>query len=144
MYVRASSRPLSNCSRLSDITLAWIIEAAEKIQRGIKIDKSVLQLHPTTDGMQHDQRKEGFPFLTKWTRITWPGGPRTIPDQAPLHASVYERFKLPAVVQYDVARPYRPEALRKHEHLADFYKDIPEPKPENRLVAYIKGFFLTA
>lgn len=134
-----------NESRLSDITLAWMIDAAEKIQGGIKIDKSVLQPYPSVDGMQHDQRKEGFPVLTKWTQITWPGGPRKIQDpQAPLHASVYERFKLPAVVQHDVAWPYRPEALRRHEHLAEYYKDISEPKPENRIVAYIKSFFLAA
>jgi hypothetical protein len=84
-----------------------MIDAAEKVEGGIKIDKSVLQLYPSVDGMQHDQRKEGFPLLTKWIGITWPGGPRKIPDpKAPLHPSVYERFKLPAVVQYDIAAPY--------------------------------------
>jgi uncharacterized protein (DUF2235 family) len=55
-----------NESRLSDISMGWMIEAAEKIKGGIKIDKSVLQLFPSPAGMQHDQRKEGFPFLTKW------------------------------------------------------------------------------
>ena len=78
------------------------------------------------------------------TKITSPGGPRKIQNsQAPLHSKlVYERFKLPAVVQYDVARPYRPEAIRGHEHLAEYYKDISEPKPQTRIVAYIKSFFL--
>src|SRR6185437_268438 len=136
---------LENESRLSDITLAWIIEAAEKIKGGIKIDKSVLKLYPSPAGMQHDQRKEGFSFLTKWTRITWPGRTRKIPDpSAPLDPSVYERFNLPSVVQYDIEAPYRSEALRTHERLADYYKDIPEPQPGNRLVSYIKSFFLAA
>ena len=134
-----------NESRLSDIALAWMIDAAAAVRGGIEIDKSVLQPYPSADGMQHDQRKAGFPVLTKWTQITWPGGPRKIQDsQAPLHDSVYERFKLPAVVQYDVARPYRPEAIRGHEHLAEYYKDISEPKPQTRIVAYIKSFFLAA
>jgi uncharacterized protein (DUF2235 family) len=133
-----------NESRLSDISMGWMIEAAKKIKGGIKIDKSVLQLYPSPGGMQHDQRKEGFPLLTKWLRLTWPGKRRKIPDtKAPLDDSVYARFKLPAVIQYDVAAPYRPETLRTHERLTQYYKDIPEPKPENKLVAYIKSFFLT-
>jgi len=94
-------------------------------------------------GILLDQRKEGFPFLTKWTGITWPGAPRKMSDpKAPLHPSVYDRFKLPSVVQYDVAAPYRPETLRTHEGLADYYKDIPKPRPRNRLVAYFKSYFL--
>ena len=136
---------LENELRLSDITLAWMSGAAEQINGGIKIDKSVLQLYPSADGMQHDQRKDGFPFLTKWVGLTWPGKRREIKDpKAPLDDSVYERFKLPAVVQYDIAVRYRPESLRTHEGLADYYKDIPKPRPGNRLVAYIKSYFLTA
>jgi len=135
---------LENESRLSDITLAWMIEAAEIIKGGIAIDKSVLQLSPSPNGMQHDQRKEGFPVITKWTGLTWPGKRREIPGpKTTLDDSVYERFKLPAVVQYDIGAPYRPETLRTHERLADYYKDIPEPKPENKFIACIKSFFLT-
>ena len=123
--------------------MGWIIEAAEKIKGGIKIDKSVLQLYPSVGGMQHDQRKEGFPFLTKWLRLTWPAKLRKIPDpKAPLDDSVYARFKLPAVIQYDVAAPYRPETLRTHQRLTRYYKGIPEPKRQNWFVEYIKSFFL--
>ncbi len=136
---------LENESRLSDITLGWMTEAAEKIKGGIKIDKSVLQLCPSANGLQHDQRKDGFPFLTKWIGLTWPGKLRKIPaPDTTLHDSVYERFKLPAVVQYDIAAPYRPETLRVHRRLADYYKNMPAPEPGNRLVAYIKSYFLTA
>jgi hypothetical protein len=38
--------------------------------------------------------------------------------------------------------PYRPETLRTHVRLSAYYKNIPEPKPHNWLVAYIKSFFL--
>lgn len=135
---------VENESRLSDISLGWMIKAAEKIKGGIKIDKSVMQLYPSPGGMQHDQRKEGLPFITKWLRLTWPGKPRKIPSpDTPLHDSVYARFRLPAVVQYDIAAPYRPETLRTHKSLVAYYKNIPEPKPENKFVSYIKSFFLT-
>jgi hypothetical protein len=134
---------IENESRLSDITMGWMIDAAEKIKGGIKIDKSVLQLYPSPAGMQHDQRKEGFPVLTKWFRLTWPGKIRKIPGpDTTVHDSVYERFKLPAVVQYDIVAPYRPETLHAHERLTDYYKDIPAPKSQNRVMAYIKSFFL--
>jgi len=133
-----------NESRLSDIAMGWMIETAEKIKGGIKIDKTVLQLYPSADGMQHDQRKEGFPILTKWTGLTWPGKIREIPvPDTTLHESVYERFKLPAVVQDDIAAQYRPETLRPHINLAAHYKNIPAPQHGNKLVAYIKSYFLT-
>jgi uncharacterized protein (DUF2235 family) len=134
-----------NESRLSDVTMGWMIESAEGIRDGIKIDKSVLKLFPCSDGMQHDQRKEGLPILTKWLRLTWPGTCRKIPSpNITLHESVYERFKIPEIVQYDVAAPYRPETLRTHVDLVAYYKDIPEPRQQNRFVTYVRSFFLTS
>ena len=129
--------------RLSDITMRWMIEAAEKIEGGITIDKSVLQLYPSSDGMQHDQRKEGFPVLTKWLRLTWPGICRKIPSaDTTLHEFVYERFKLSAVVQYDIAAPYRPETLRTRAKLSAYYNEISKPQHQNRFIAYVRSFFL--
>lgn len=115
-----------NESRLSDIALAWMIDAAESVEGGLKIDRSRLQLYPRADGMQHDQRQVGFPILTKWLGLNWKPGERKIPrPDTTLHESVYERFKLPAVLHYNVMRPYRPEALRDHAKLKEYY---PEPK----------------
>ena len=132
-----------NESRLSDVTLSWMIEVTQRIRNGMKIDRSVLHLYPSSDGMQHDARKEGFPVLTKCVHLTWPGNQRKIPGlDTTLHHSVYERFKLPAVLQYDIMKPYRPETLREHERLAQYYRDIPEPKPQTGLVGFIKSFFV--
>jgi len=76
--------------------------------------------------MQHDERKVGFPLLTSWLRLTWQGKRRNIGDpNAPLHDTVYRRFALPSVIHYDTVQPYRPEGLRRHAKLADYYKDIP-------------------
>ncbi|MHA1158962.1 MAG: phospholipase effector Tle1 domain-containing protein, partial [Alphaproteobacteria bacterium] len=110
-------------SRLSDISFGWMVDAATQIENGIEVDESVLSLHPTADGMQHDERKKGFPVLTKWFGITWKRAPRTVPGpEAKLHDSVYERTELPAVLQYDVLAPYRPDALRKQKRLAHLYE----------------------
>jgi hypothetical protein len=133
-----------NESRLSDISLSWMVEAAESVRGGIRIDRSVLNLFPSADGMQHDERQVGFPIVTKWLRLTWQDGRRRIDDpNATLHDSVYERFASPGVIEYDSVKAYRPEGLRKHERLADYYKEIPVPAEETGILGFIKSFFLT-
>ena len=108
--------------RLSDVSLTWMADAAITVRDGIKIDKSALQLYPSPDGMQHDERKVGFPVLTRWLHLTWQGKQRNIADpNAPLRDPVYERFALPGVTHYDAERPYRPEGLRLHARLANYY-----------------------
>ena len=134
-----------NESRLSDVSLAWMADAASAVKNGIKIDKSELQLYPAADGMQHNERKAGFPVLTSWLRLTWQGKQRDIRDpNAPLHDSVYARFALPGVIHYDAVQPYRPEGLRHHARLENYYADIPAPTVETGVIGYIKSFFLSS
>jgi uncharacterized protein (DUF2235 family) len=129
-------------SRLSDIALKWIVESASTIKNGIKLDRSVLKLYPMDDGILHDQRRVGFPFLTKWFGLTWKGKIRSIPNaKTTLHRSVYERTARPSVLQYDVMLPYRPETLRKHERLTDLYKNIKEPIPPTGLRGWLASYF---
>jgi uncharacterized protein (DUF2235 family) len=102
-----------NESRLSDITLGWMVETAAAI--GLKVDAAYLRLFPDIAGPQHDETQRSFVFslARKVTRI---------PDMdAPLHSTVLDRFKLPAVLQYDQMLPYRPEGLRYHEKVKHFY-----------------------
>jgi uncharacterized protein (DUF2235 family) len=104
-----------NESRLSDIALQWMVEAVMKVPNGIQVDRSVLQPYPSADGMQHDEGRSGvFRYARKIER--------KIPTDATLHRSVYERFKFPAVLQYDEFRAYRPEGLRNHERLKQYYE----------------------
>jgi uncharacterized protein (DUF2235 family) len=132
-----------NESRLSDIALKWMADDASAVRNGIKIDHSFLQLYPDAGGIQHDERKAGFPVLTKWLRFTWRERLRKIPNpKTTLHDSVYERFKLTDAAQYDAAARYRPEVLRTHEKLTDYYKDIPAPPERKGLRAFVRGFFL--
>jgi hypothetical protein len=133
-----------NESRLSDISLSWMVDAATTVRDGVRINRTELRLYPATDGMQHDERKVGFPILTSWLRLTWQEKQRNIGDpNAPLHDSVYQRFALPGVVHYDTVQLYRPEGLRSHEKLAKYYKDIPVPAAPTGILGFIKSFFLT-
>lgn len=112
-----------NESRLSDISLKWMIESASDSlgDEGLLLDRTVLQPHPAADGMQHDEtRSLVFRLAGKSDRDP-------VPD-ATLHATVAERFNIEAgVLQYDVVAPYRPEALRGHHKFPGAYDNIPLP-----------------
>jgi uncharacterized protein (DUF2235 family) len=99
-------------SRLSDITLQWMVDAASEV--GLLHDETVLRIYPDPAGMQHDEtRSSVFRFAKKKIRAPL--------HEAPLHSSVLERFELPEVLQYDVMKPYRPPGLRHHVKVRDYY-----------------------
>jgi hypothetical protein len=101
-----------NESRLSDISLLWMLDAA--VGAGLEYDKSVLQLYPDPTGPQHDEaRSSVFHFF--------PTILRTVPNDAPLHPSVIERFKAREILDYDTLKAYRPENLRQHKDVQQFY-----------------------
>lgn len=103
-----------NESRLSDITLRWMVDQAQSLPDALKVDASVLQLRPSADGMQHDECRTGvFRYAKKKNRA--------LPIDATLHPSVYERLNLVSVLQYDVVAPYRPEGLREHNKCKQYY-----------------------
>ena len=112
-----------NESRLSDISLQWMIEAASDRlgKERLLLDRSVLQPNPAADGMQHDEtRNLLFRLAGKSDRDPKP--------EAVLHPSVIERFNIAGgVLQYDVVAPYRPEALRGHHNFPGAYDNIPLP-----------------
>lgn len=101
-----------NESRLSDIAFDWMLGAASAA--GLLFDPTVLRLYPDAAGMQHDETRSSiFRFAGKKAR--------KIPRSAPLHASVRARFAEPAVLQFDIMAPYRPDNLRHHEDVAHWY-----------------------
>jgi uncharacterized protein (DUF2235 family) len=104
---------IENESRLSDIALRWMIDAAETV--GLKHDQEWLKTFPDPLGPQHDETKSSiFRFAGKKAR-----DPVT---DSPLHPSVMERFAASAVRQYDRMLPYRPGCLRRHKKVAHFYE----------------------
>jgi uncharacterized protein (DUF2235 family) len=112
-----------NESRLSDISLQWMVEqASDRLgKQGLILDRSVLRTNPAADGMQHDETRSLLFRLTgKSDRDPKP--------QAVLHPTVVQRFNnLGGVLQYDVVALYRPEALRGHHDFPGAYDDIPLP-----------------
>jgi len=103
-----------NESRLSDISLKWMLEAAARV--GMKYDESVLKLFPDPTGPQHDEARSSILF-----RLTGKL-PREIPSDAPLHPSVLERVQATEVFDYDAFRPYRPDSLRDHKDVKHHYQ----------------------
>jgi hypothetical protein len=119
-----------NESRLSDITLKWMLAAASIIPNGIKHDGAVLRLYPDPTGPQHDECKAGH-----WQKRVrdLPADKRTGISEATMHKSVYARFAAKNVVQYDVIAPYRPINLKNHIDFLPYYgkgasTTIPPPK----------------
>ena len=102
-------------SRLSDIALLWVLEAAT--EAGLKHDPSVIRTYPDAFGSQHDEMRSGvFKFDRRLLR--------KVPANAPLHCSVYARFAAPTVFQFDLLAPYRPENLRHHQNVKNLYDKI--------------------
>ena len=104
-----------NESRLSDISLEWMLDAATLA--GLKYDPSVLQLYPDPTGPQHDETRSSFVFSIARKL------PRRIDNDAPLHPSVLVRFETTEVLHYDTMKPYRPENLRNHGRVKHYYTE---------------------
>jgi Uncharacterized alpha/beta hydrolase domain (DUF2235) len=117
-----------NESRLSDTTLKWMLACAYTIPNGIKYDRSVLRVHTDSAGIQHDEVKSGFGTIPNFFGITWPYGVRELPkmenselSNAAMHRSVYERFDMDEVPDYDAMTEYRPITLAIHLDFKDAY-----------------------
>jgi uncharacterized protein (DUF2235 family) len=132
-------------SRLSDVTLSWMVEEALGLPQPILIDRSVLRLYPDSAGVQHDERKAFLSACPAWLAragvalvgartFGWREGYRHIPADASLHPSVLERFGRPAVLVHGDMLPYRPRALRRHRQVAGLY--VPRPVARRRLRAW--------
>lgn len=113
-------------SRLSVISLRWMIDEATAGPHPILLDMSKLQLHPDPLGPQHCEvfaRQQG-PW---WMRgFKWSSAPRSIHDEAELDPSVLERFKASQVLVRDRKAAYRPEALLRYQKVAHYYLPVPE------------------
>jgi len=136
-----------NESRLSDIALDWMVRSAIAIPNGLMVDKRVLTRWPYPDGMQHDEVKMGYGWLTRRLGITWTKQERSLPrpsDKALsaeiIHRSVYKRFDHERVQVYDRMLAYRPETLKNHVDFARFYQEgAPFPATSEREAECVAG-----
>jgi uncharacterized protein (DUF2235 family) len=107
-------------SRLSDIALDWMVTEARAIRHPLIMVDEALHRFPAADGIQHCEvagmRDTLESKLGKWAarRFGWDEIVRDIAPDAPVHSTVYDRFKLPAAPQCDGFGPYRPKALAPH------------------------------
>jgi len=112
-------------SRLSDIALKWMVDAASNPALGderLLVDGRHLEIRGDPLGILHDEtRSSVFRWAQKADRAT---NVETI-----LHDSVLARLSAEAVLQYDLMAPYRPEALRFHPDAEKFYSNVPSPAP---------------
>ena len=121
-----------NEARLSDIALGWMVDEARSLPHPLEVDPALLRLAPSADGIQHDERKMTIAGWWSWVReiglfllgpdrFGWPKGIRKIDPEAPLHPMVLQRFELKSVQLYDEMGLYRPEALRNHNAVKQYY-----------------------
>lgn len=144
-------------SRLSDLSLQWMLEEVLKLDNPIKFgpitvnDEAVagtgtagtpLHLYPDATSMQHseiagtqdtvDAFRERLPRILRGLvpNANYDVITRSILPQATIHPSVKERFALEVIIDCasDKVGNYRPEALRKHNDFKQFY---PDPPPAN-------------
>lgn len=112
-------------SRLSDITLKWMVDQAMSLPHPIAVDLAKLNLFPLPSGMQHSEvesLKDAYPWwVPKMLRRRWKEMPRSIQVNAPLHPTVLERCALPGVLQYGLYKLYRPTNLHSHDEVNHYY-----------------------
>lgn len=112
-------------SRLSDISLEWMMGEAAKMPYPLLCNDGGLHLFPNPGGMQHSEVESARQRWPKWIpdrwRLTWKEKPRVETLEATWHLSVKERFALDAVTQYATRKPYRPETLRSDMRVAHLY-----------------------
>ena len=114
-------------SRLSDISLEWMIGEAAKMPHPLLFNKGGLHLFPHPGGMQHSEVESARQqWLQQWVperwRRTWKEKPRVEALGATWHSSVEERFALEAVTQYAIRGRYRPQTLRADPRVAHLYE----------------------
>ncbi len=79
-----------NESRLSDISLRWMLDEVAALPNPLATDNSLLRLSPSATGMQHDECKGSSAFRFGRMKLRDPT------HDAPLHPTVLERFTVRA------------------------------------------------
>ena len=103
-------------SRLSDIALNWMVEELRECVPEIRINEARLQTFGDARGLQHEER-----WMLEALGWEWRKKPRYVYENGELHDSVYERLRAGPVPIVDEVKDYRPEQLRLHNRLKQFY-----------------------
>jgi hypothetical protein len=110
-------------SRLSDISLTWMLEQSMSLPNPILLDRSKLHPFPDPAGMQHSEvwaMRDSYPTWIPY-KFAWKEKPRVDALGAPWHPSVLERFALPTVLYCGNEGPYRPSTLTSDPRVSKYY-----------------------
>jgi uncharacterized protein (DUF2235 family) len=112
-------------SRLSDISLKWMVDQATSLPLPLQVNLSCLHLFPDPSGQQHCEIESMRESYGAWVplrlRRTWTEKRRAVPVDAVLHLTVLERCALDGVLHYGLRRIYRPANLCGHTKLRQHY-----------------------
>lgn len=112
-------------SRLSDISLQWMVEQASSLPYPLQVDGSRLHIFPDAKGMQHSEvesMRDSYPWFSHFLAEKL----REVNVLAPLHHTVLARFALSNVLHHGIGREYRPSNLSSHTKLTQFFNNDPE------------------
>ncbi|WP_192180321.1 T6SS phospholipase effector Tle1-like catalytic domain-containing protein [Mesorhizobium amorphae] len=106
-------------SRLSDISLDWMVTELKDCIPSIIIRDELLVTTPNAFGLQHDEiwMVDKWYFKRKWKRK-----PRLVESEFRLHSTVLERLAAEAVPNPEASEPYRPEQLANHPQASSFFR----------------------
>jgi uncharacterized protein (DUF2235 family) len=113
-------------SRLSDITLDWMVGEATAMPEPLLLDRRRLRLFPDPLGMQHCTRREILDRYPAWVprrlRFTWTRKPRSGLTLESCHPSIIQRIGAPFVYRNGERIVYRPEQLADIPQLGPYYR----------------------
>ena len=105
-------------SRLSDISLQWMIDELKECVPDIIMRDEILVTSPDPKGLQHSE----IYLIDKGPlKLRWGFEQRTV-NSFSLHPTVLERMKAGPVPQMGEVKAYRPETLAQHLQIKEFYK----------------------
>lgn len=112
-------------SRLSDITLDWMVGEATALAEPLLVNRDRLRLFPDPHGVQHCTRREILGLYPAWVphrlRFTWRREARSGLTLESCHPSVIQRMQAGFVYRNGERIAYRPEQLADHASLAQNY-----------------------
>jgi uncharacterized protein (DUF2235 family) len=114
-------------SRLSDISLAWMLEELKAAVPEIQLRDEVIVTSPDPFGLQHDECEATLNRQPAWFRwltqdwFAWTTEVRPIDGGMTLHKTVLDRFGAAAVPQMSEVKAYRPPNLVAHPQTKQLY-----------------------
>ena len=105
-------------SRLSDISLQWMIEELKECVPDIEMRREILVTSPDPKGLQH---AEIYLIDKGPLKLKWGFGRREV-NNFPLHPTVLDRIKAGPVPQMGDVKAYRPETLAQHQQSKIYYE----------------------